>query len=177
MHWTGEAVAQLTALWAEGRTVGDIGRCLGASKNAVVGKAHRLRLPPRPSPIRRSTGTAVAESPIPPRPAPPHGPIAQPIERPLEMPARELKPLPPVTAVTHGPATANAPPEFAADPERPILLRPVGDCRWPHGEPGTAGFRFCAATPIPGKPYCAEHAAVAYQPFRRRWSAGEAPGR
>jgi len=36
-------------------------------------------------------------------------------------------------------------------------------CAWPKGDPLQPGFRFCGARPIPGKPYCAEHAAKAYQ--------------
>lgn len=173
MDWTQEQIGQLTRLWSEGLSTAEIGKRLGISKNAVVGKAHRLRLPPRPCPIRRSARTAVAESAVPPRPAPPQRPVAQPVQRP----AREVRPPPPVAAVTRGTATATTLPEFPVEPERPILLRPVRACCWPQGEPGTAGFRFCAAAPMPGKPYCAEHAAVAYQPCRRRWSAGEAPRR
>jgi GcrA cell cycle regulator len=167
MLWTGEAIARLTALWAEGRTTGEIGRRLGASKNAVVGKAHRLGLPPRPCPIRRSAGTAAAEGPAPPRPAPPPPRrVAQPAQRP----AREIRPPPPLVGMaTRGPAAAATTlPEFPVEPERPFLPRPIRACRWPHGEPGTAEFRFCAATPTPGKPYCAAHAAAAYhQPDRR----------
>ena len=51
--WTPERVATVTRLWNEGLTTAEIGRAVGMSKNAVVGKAHRLQLPPRPSPIRR----------------------------------------------------------------------------------------------------------------------------
>jgi GcrA cell cycle regulator len=166
MLWTGEAIARLTALWAEGRTTGEIGRRLGASKNAVVGKAHRLGLPPRPCPIRRSAGAAAAEGPAPPQPASPPHRVAQPAQRP----ALEVRLPPPLVGVAaRGPAAAaTTPPEFPVEPERRILLRPIRACRWTHGEPGTAGFRFCAATPTPGKPYCASHAAVAYhQPGRR----------
>lgn len=55
MSWTTELVAELVRLWNEGASTAEIGRRLGISKNAVVGKAHRLSLPPRPSPIRRQT--------------------------------------------------------------------------------------------------------------------------
>lgn len=53
MGWTDEQVEELKRLWNEGLTTGDIGKALGVSKNAVVGKAHRLGLNSRPSPIRR----------------------------------------------------------------------------------------------------------------------------
>ncbi len=53
MDWTHEAIERLRALWAEGHSTAEIGRRMGVSKNAVVGKAHRLNLSARPSPIRR----------------------------------------------------------------------------------------------------------------------------
>ena len=53
MEWNEETIARLRALWAEGLSTAEIGRRMGISKNAVVGKAHRLNLPARASPIRR----------------------------------------------------------------------------------------------------------------------------
>jgi len=53
MTWTPDLVAQLKVLWEQGESTAEIGRRLGISKNAVVGKAHRLALQARPSPIRR----------------------------------------------------------------------------------------------------------------------------
>ena len=50
MEWNEDAIAKLRALWAEGLSTAEIGRRMGVSKNAVVGKAHRLNLPSRPSP-------------------------------------------------------------------------------------------------------------------------------
>lgn len=50
--WTPERIAEVTRLWGEGVTTAEIGELVGVTKNAVVGKAHRLGLPPRPSPIR-----------------------------------------------------------------------------------------------------------------------------
>ena len=50
-HWTLPAMQKLSELWAEGHSGAEIGRRLGVSKNSVLGKAHRLRLPSRPSPI------------------------------------------------------------------------------------------------------------------------------
>jgi GcrA cell cycle regulator len=50
--WTEERVAELGKLWAEGLSTAEIGRRLGLTKNAVVGKAHRLALSPRPSPLK-----------------------------------------------------------------------------------------------------------------------------
>ncbi len=53
MDWTTEQIGQLTRLWSEGLSTAEIGKRLGISKNAVVGKAHRLHLNSRPSPIKR----------------------------------------------------------------------------------------------------------------------------
>ncbi|WP_232479071.1 GcrA family cell cycle regulator, partial [Roseomonas rosulenta] len=80
MDWTTEAIERLKALWAEGHSTAEIGRRMGISKNAVVGKAHRLNLPARPSPIRRDAL---------PRPAPvPRAP------RPVHVPMQRLAPPP-----------------------------------------------------------------------------------
>ncbi|MGI4978680.1 MAG: GcrA family cell cycle regulator [Janthinobacterium lividum] len=60
MDWTDAVILSLRALWDEGLSTAEIGRRLGVTKNAVVGKAHRLVLPARPSPIRRGAPVAVA---------------------------------------------------------------------------------------------------------------------
>src|SRR6201996_2050062 len=56
--WNDEKIGRLKKLWSEGLTTGEIGKRLGVSKNAVVGKAHRLGLKGRPSPIKRPTRAA-----------------------------------------------------------------------------------------------------------------------
>ncbi len=60
--WTPERIAEITRLWDEGLTTAEIGKMVGVSKNAVVGKAHRLGLPARPSPIRRNNGSSTPVS-------------------------------------------------------------------------------------------------------------------
>ncbi len=52
--WTDELVAELSRLWNEGHSTAEIGRRLGVTKNAVVGKANRIGLPARQSPIKRT---------------------------------------------------------------------------------------------------------------------------
>ncbi len=53
MDWTEESITRLRSLWQDGLSTAEIGRRMQITKNAVVGKAHRLTLPPRPSPIRK----------------------------------------------------------------------------------------------------------------------------
>ena len=65
MEWSDEVINQLRALWDEGHSTAEIGRRLGVTKNAIVGKAHRLDLPARPSPIRRDPDAApVRRTPV-----------------------------------------------------------------------------------------------------------------
>jgi GcrA cell cycle regulator len=138
MDWTPEQINQLTRLWSEGLSTADIGKRLGISKNAVVGKAHRLHLDSRPSPIKR----------IGPRP----------------------------TVVRHTVHTRPAAPVASAPAPQPAPQRVVElstqSCRWPIGHPGDENFHFCTQRAIQGKPYCVEHAAVAY--VKAKPKAGEA---
>jgi GcrA cell cycle regulator len=151
MDWTAEAIERLRALWAEGHSTAEIGRRMAISKNAVVGKAHRLNLPARPSPIRRETlGDAPRQAPV----------------RPL----RTAGPMPRSTL----PQAAAAPSAPTASSQQPAVVRhfprfsTAKSCCWPIGEPGQPGFRFCTTTALTGKPYCTEHAAVAYVKARDR---------
>ena len=52
--WTDERLDELKKLWAEGLSISQIGEALGVSRNAIAGKAHRMGLPKRPSPISKS---------------------------------------------------------------------------------------------------------------------------
>ncbi len=161
MEWTEETIERLRALWAEGLSTAEIGRRMGISKNAVVGKAHRLNLPARPSPIRRD---ANGGTPRPPAPRRITGPTLPPLATsqavPLPEPPRVALPPKPIDA-------APALPKPALRPLAPRLGRSVACC-WPIGEPGTPSFRFCDADAAQGKPYCADHAAVAYVKVRDR---------
>ncbi|MCZ8149333.1 MAG: GcrA cell cycle regulator [Roseomonas sp.] len=149
MDWTADAIERLRALWAEGHSTAEIGRRMAISKNAVVGKAHRLNLPARPSPIRRET---VGDAP----------------RQASARPVRTAGPMPRSTL----PQAAAAP--LAASSPQPAVVRhfprfsTAKSCCWPIGEPGQPGFRFCTAAALTGKPYCTEHAAVAYVKARDR---------
>ncbi len=161
MEWADETILRLRALWDEGHSTAEIGRRLGVSKNAVVGKAHRLDLPARPSPIRRDGGGAPRPKRASVRRPPVAGPTLPPLastRAPAPAPAAALRPLAP-------PAPYVAP----APRLQPVAPRPYGrviTCCWPIGEPGTSSFRFCDEASVPGKPYCEQHAELAYVRIR-----------
>ncbi len=174
MEWNEDLIARLRELWSEGRSTADIGRHLGVSKNAVVGKAHRLDLSARPSPIRR-VGTPPPERTDTPRRA--CGPTLPPLVStdggapvPLPRPAMPQ----PLAAVPMQHVVAPAPVAPAPPPSPPRLQvapRPFARtiaCCWPIGEPGTKSFRFCDGSALTGKPYCQEHAQLAYVKVRDR---------
>ncbi|GBR18154.1 GcrA family cell cycle regulator [Asaia spathodeae] len=221
MEWTDEIISRLQTLWQEGLSTAEIGRQLSITKNAVVGKAHRLGLPPRPSPIRatakprKDAATEAAAAPVAdetvtvapaaPQTAPvsevkpsvaaaPAAPVAaEPVAPPVSRPEPVEKPAASASsAVPDNAAPAASKPSPTRKPAeaktmspdlmlRP-LLRPLTTetsprrgpaCCWPNGDPGTPGFHFCGAKPVPGKPYCAEHCAIAYVKLRdRRESVG-----
>ena len=182
MEWSDEVIGQLRALWADGHSTAEIGRRLGVTKNAIVGKAHRLDLPARPSPIRRDPDAApvrrvtvrrVDGPTLPPLPsaavdvdfgAPPAAPPPPP--RPVV--ARPVVPPPPPPR-----PMVQAPRPVISAPPRPVLAppRPYGrvvTCCWPIGEPGTREFHFCDVPSEPGRPYCEDHVKVAYVRVRDR---------
>ena len=132
MTWTEERVSELTRLWETGSSATVIGKTLGVTKNAVIGKAHRMRLRARPSPIRHDhPGPVRRRVPMPVRPAAPRSMIlpASPSPAPRLVVRRDGK----------GP-----------------------NCLWPHGDPQDSDFHFCGAPAVEGKPYCPEHCGRAY---------------
>jgi GcrA cell cycle regulator len=153
MEWNEETIGKLRALWAEGLSTAEIGRRMGVSKNAVVGKAHRLNLPSRPSPIRRDGERTPRR----------------------RLPRRVQGPTLPALSASFPPMPQDAPRAVAERPA-PVLRavsppRPgarVTPCCWPIGEPGSKSFRFCDADAIAGKPYCDDHAGLAYVKVRDR---------
>jgi len=144
MEWTDDVITKLQNLWSEGHSTAEIGRRLSISKNAVVGKAHRLCLPPRPSPIRRATAeSGVARAPAPRRT---QGPTLPPLA------VTAGAPVPPLRAITTAPKQ----------------MPRAAPCCWPIGEPGKPSFHFCNAVSVHNKPYCEDHASIAYVRLRDR---------
>lgn len=182
--WNEADDAWLRRLWGEEHSTGEIGKIMNRSKNAIVGRAHRLNLPSRPSPIvgrgcldgyisdaafvrdfteawnSDMTRDAVAiKFDIGRERA---YALARKLRLPLafkeEAPAVTLASLAvPVVRVQAAPARPPAP-----------ALRPVGaraqPCRYPIGEPGTRWFRYCDAPSAARSSYCPEHHQVCCRP-------------
>ncbi|WP_158932241.1 GcrA family cell cycle regulator [Acidisphaera sp. S103] len=174
MVWDDETIRHLRDLWTQGHSTAEIGRRLGVSKNAIVGKAHRLDLDARPSPIRRDAAKPATERPSPyPRMA---GPTLPPLasaggpSAPLATPHVQVLRSPPAIGPRPvAPAPAVTPVPRAVMPVAPIQVRrSAPSCCWPIGEPGTKTFRFCDDASVAGKPYCDEHAKLAYVKLRDR---------
>lgn len=162
MEWNEESIARLRALWAEGLSTAEIGRRMAISKNAVVGKAHRLNLPPRPSPIRREGAAGAPRQAMPRRVT---GPTLPPLPA-AATPAPSLA----TTPISPPPAPAPSLPRVVASRPASTTFRAIRpqSCCWPIGEPGTKSFRFCDSEATTSKPYCSEHAALAYVKVRDR---------
>ena len=156
MEWNDETSGQLRALWAEGHSTAEIGRRMGISKNSVVGKAHRLNLEARPSPIRRDGEKAPRRR----QPRRAHGAT-------LPALAADLAPMPVAESQHPVVQRPTAPPMLRAVPAPRPSVRTT-PCCWPIGEPGTRSFRFCDVDAVHGKPYCEDHASKAYIRVRDR---------
>lgn len=169
--WTDERVELLKKLWADGLSASQIAGELGnVTRNAVIGKVHRLGLSGR------------AKAPTAATPARSASPSAPRSKTPTRSPSHPMSGV----GMTRG-ANALAP-QFApeAEPEEQQAPAPAEDvvipfservtimdlreymCRWPMGDPTTAEFRFCGARSQTGMPYCSHHARIAYQPAADR---------
>jgi GcrA cell cycle regulator len=175
MVWNEETIRVLRDLWEQGHSTAEIGRRLCVTKNAIVGKAHRLDLTARPSPIRRGVARPPVERP----PAPPRveGPTLPPLASAIAHNSSNSPVIRPATvALPSGPAPAPKPSMPPAQPPvRAVMSSPpmqyrrsVPSCCWPIGEPGKRDFHFCDDPSTPGKPYCEEHARLAYVRVRDR---------
>jgi GcrA cell cycle regulator len=138
--WTDEMIATLETEWKAGLTATEIGRTLGLSRCAVLGKVHRLGLMGRTATTR---GRSVVQ------PKKKRNPAARPaMARDAEMP--RLRPLPAAEPYIELPTNEI--------PTRTILTIERGECRYPIGDPRTASFGLCGHEAIPGQPYCLGHA-------------------
>ncbi|MFN3370174.1 MAG: GcrA family cell cycle regulator [Sphingomonadaceae bacterium] len=168
MGWTDERIARLKQYWEEGCSASQIAELLGEglSRNAVIGKAHRLGLAARPSPLKTGEGKADGK-------AEPRAERAAPRPKPAAKPAAPEAPAARAATPPAEPRQATAPapdpaPRAAGAP-RPkgarVTLLDLNDriCKWPIGHPDEADFHFCGKPVSPGFPYCGEHCLIAYQ--------------
>lgn len=191
MSWTDERVETLKKMWADGQSASQIAKELGGvTRNAVIGKVHRLGLsnrvgaPPEPAP--KAKAAEPAPKPAEARPAA----AAKPASNPARAPE---KPAPEQTAAVQPangrrpivPAGQPLPPQPSAGEISPEALASVREiekrarkltlmeltertCKWPIGDPATEDFWFCGLGTQQGKPYCDAHVGVAFQPMSSR---------
>ncbi|MGI8611862.1 MAG: GcrA family cell cycle regulator [Sphingomicrobium sp.] len=192
MSWTDERIERLKKMWADGATASQIADELGGvSRNAVIGKAHRLGLDARPSPVRPGEEKDKKPAPSSPRPARADaaarragaaapeegGPVVHPRSPQRQHPdGIQYRSIGPGGFVRQGPGDTQAPIP-PAPPRRLVPAKPSAEvadktslldlndriCKWPLGHPGEPDFHFCGNPANPGFPYCVEHCGVAYQ--------------
>jgi GcrA cell cycle regulator len=140
MGWTDERVEQLKSLWTEGLSASQIARALGGvTRNAVIGKVHRLGLAGRAGPPRAERPRSAGTHKVIMRQAAPEPQVVE--EDPI--------------ILDNG--------SFAT-----VLTINDRMCRWPIGDPSENEFHFCGHKPKSGSPYCEAHARKAYQPQTQR---------
>jgi len=144
--WTDDRVSTLKKLWLEGLSASQIAKQLGGvTRNAVIGKVHRLGL----------SGRAAPSQP------------ARPVFKPQRI-ARPTAPSAPVVRRAVAVSPVQAFPEPIHRIEEPgsatVLTLGAHMCKWPIGDPSSDGFSFCGRRTGEDGPYCIEHARVAYQP-------------
>ena len=185
MSWTDDRVEILKKMWGEGQSASQIAKELGGvTRNAVIGKVHRLGLSNR-------AGTTGAKAAAKSKPKADAKPKAAP--KPKATPAAEVKPkvemetksaMPPARKAII-PAGQPLPPQPSANEISPEALAKVNEiekkakkislmeltertCKWPVGDPATEDFWFCGLDVKAGKPYCEAHVGVAFQPMSSR---------
>lgn len=140
MSWTDERVAVLTKLWGDGKTAAEIAKELGGvTRNAVIGKAHRLKLSNRASPIAAPKKPKIAKA-----------------QNQNTPPSSEKKP----------PRSVAPKPDEKVGGIALTDLK-ANQCRWPQGDPKNGEFGFCGDKCMDSLPYCEAHVAIAYQPATR----------
>lgn len=154
MGWTDERVDSLKKLWLDGLSASQIAKQLGGgvTRNAVIGKVHRLGL----------SGRAAASQP--------QRPIVKTVRpaRPalVSAPLRRIEPA--------APAPAGKPPVVIEETgSATVLTLGAHMCKWPIGDPTSDTFAFCGRRTGDEGPYCRDHAMVAYQPPQKRTKRGE----
>ena len=156
--WTEDRVGALTKLWLEGQSASQIAKQLGGgvTRNAVIGKVHRLGLSGRAAPSQPARATFRTARP---RPAP----------QATQAPSAPRR----IEAVQPRPAAPSVP---APMPDLPgtatVMTLGAHMCKWPIGDPSSSEITFCGRRASEGV-YCVEHARVAYQPQVRKGGSND----
>ncbi|HEX8126989.1 MAG TPA: GcrA family cell cycle regulator [Allosphingosinicella sp.] len=150
MSWTDERIDRLKELWTQGNTASQIADELGGvSRNAVIGKAHRLGLQSRPSPVKPNEGISEA----PPSPFEPEAPAESPAEAEVEAEPEAAAPEPEADDRSE---PAAAPAESAVPPAAPQpQIRSIGPGGFVRQAPGEQQSPIPPAPPrrlVPAKP-------------------------
>ena len=190
MSWTDERVETLKRMWSEGQSASQIAKELGGvTRNAVIGKVHRLGLsnrsaapaakPAKDEPAAAKPAPARDASEAAPRPAAKSdagtsetAPAVRPNNvTPLRKPVVPAgQPLPPQPSANEISPEALAKVSEIEKKSRKIHLMELTErtCKWPIGDPATEDFYFCGLPVQQGKPYCEAHVGVAFQPMSSR---------
>jgi GcrA cell cycle regulator len=155
--WTDERVEMLKKLWAEGLSASQVAKQLGGvTRNAVIGKVHRLGLSGRATPSRPARTRPQAPRTLVRSRPDPLTTETRTAERVREAEAERVE--------------AERAEERGLEPvERAtVLTLTEHTCKWPIGDPGRPGFHFCGRGADHGSPYCTDHARMAYQPAQAR---------
>ena len=178
MSWTDERVEVLKKMWSEGQSASIIAKALGGvTRNAVIGKVHRLGLSNRAT-STSSKSSAKSKTSSKAKPTIQTGPsrtvnksesvrITPPAVRKI-IPAGQ--PLPPQPSANEISPEALAKVSEVEKTAKKISLMELTEktCKWPVGDPATDDFWFCGLSVQTGKPYCEAHVSVAFQPMSNR---------
>ena len=157
MAWTDERVELLKKLWGEGLSASQIAGRLGSvTRNAVIGKVHRLGLSGRATTSRMKS----------------HRPRPRMASKRMATKTRFATTGNPALRALYQETEAYVPPvEEMVIPvaeRKTIQTLTECSCRWPIGDPQAADFHFCGKNKVPGLPYCEFHARRAFQPPQAR---------
>lgn len=171
LSWTDERVELLRKLWTEGLSASQIAARLGAgvTRNAVIGKVHRLNLSGR-APQPRSTVQRAPRKQREPSLAGHSnggGTPSMPTAGSSALKAQPRHEVQPRQAALPEPQPLRLV-DLPRDGRVTILHLSDKTCKWPIGDPGAEDFCFCGHNPREGSPYCEYHARMAYQPLQDR---------